>query len=57
MRPEKSEVLQLQADTTKAQTLLGWTPKTSLEEGLLSTLEWFKQPHRLSRYKSHLYHV
>ena len=31
-----------QPDITKAQTLLGWKPKVSLEEGLAKTIEWFK---------------
>jgi dTDP-glucose 4,6-dehydratase len=28
-------------DITKAQTILGWEPKVSLEEGLARTIEWF----------------
>ena len=31
-----------QADITKARTLLGWEPKVGLEEGLASTLSYFK---------------
>ena len=30
------------ADITKAQTLLGWEPTTSLKEGINKTWEWFK---------------
>ncbi|MFQ5814883.1 MAG: UDP-glucuronic acid decarboxylase family protein [Candidatus Hydrothermarchaeaceae archaeon] len=29
-------------DVAKAKKLLGWTPKTSLEEGLGKTIEWFR---------------
>ncbi len=29
-------------DITKANRLLGWMPKTDLEEGLRKTIEWFK---------------
>ncbi|KPL07476.1 NAD-dependent dehydratase, partial [candidate division BRC1 bacterium SM23_51] len=29
-------------DTTKAETLLGWSPRVSLEEGLGRTIEWFR---------------
>jgi dTDP-glucose 4,6-dehydratase len=29
-------------DITLAQTLLGWEPKVSAEEGLLRTIEWFR---------------
>jgi len=39
-RPEKSEVLKLQASYKKAQSLIGWEPKVSLETGLSNTIEW-----------------
>jgi len=29
-------------DTTRARTLLGWEPRVSLEEGLATTIEWFR---------------
>jgi nucleoside-diphosphate-sugar epimerase len=29
------------ADVSKAKTLLNYTPRVSLEDGLLSTIEWF----------------
>lgn len=32
-----------QPDITRAQTLLGWEPKVPLEEGLTSTIEYFRQ--------------
>ena len=31
-----------QPDITKAKNLLGWEPKVSLEEGLLRTIEYFR---------------
>ena len=31
-----------QPDIEKAKTILGWTPKVSLDEGLSRTIEWFK---------------
>jgi dTDP-glucose 4,6-dehydratase len=31
-----------QPDITRARTLLGWEPKVSLEEGLTSTIEYFR---------------
>jgi dTDP-glucose 4,6-dehydratase len=31
-----------QPDITRARTLLGWTPKVSLEQGLTSTIEYFQ---------------
>lgn len=30
-------------DTRKAETILGWEPKTSLREGIRKTIEWYKQ--------------
>ncbi|MEK6933401.1 MAG: NAD-dependent epimerase/dehydratase family protein [Nanoarchaeota archaeon] len=32
----------LALDCTKAKTILGWQPKTSLEEGIRKTIEWYK---------------
>lgn len=42
LRPEKSEVMELHASNIKAQTLMGWTPKVSLDQGLGLTIEWIK---------------
>src|SRR4030043_131620 len=39
-RPEKSEVMQLLADTRLAQKLFGWAPRYSLEDGLKETIGW-----------------
>ena len=49
IRPEKSEVMQLLADTRLARKLFGWAPKYSLEEGLKETMEWYRK--NLSRFK------
>ena len=32
-----------QLDVSRAKHLLGWEAKTSLEEGLKTTIEWYKQ--------------
>ncbi len=32
-----------QPDITRARTLLGWEPKVSLDEGLRSTIAYFRQ--------------
>jgi dTDP-glucose 4,6-dehydratase len=48
-RPEKSEVMQLVADTRLAQKLFGWTPHYSMEDGLKETIEWYRG--NLSRFK------
>ena len=31
------------ADISKAKRLLGWEPKTSIEEGIKRFVEWFQQ--------------
>jgi len=31
-----------QPDITRAKTLLGWEPRVEVEEGLLTTIEWFR---------------
>jgi NAD dependent epimerase/dehydratase len=49
IRPERSEVMQLLADTRMAQTLFGWSPKYGLEEGLKETIDWYIK--NLSRFK------
>jgi dTDP-glucose 4,6-dehydratase len=54
-RPPLSEVERLLADTSKAEKLLGWTPKVGLEEGLRRTIEWFEG--FLGSYKPSLYNV
>lgn len=40
IRPHKSEVQRLWADSTLAQKTFGWRPKVSIEEGLKHTIEW-----------------
>lgn len=42
MRPEKSEVQRLLADSSLAADTLGWTPTVTLEEGLRRTVDWFR---------------
>jgi dTDP-glucose 4,6-dehydratase len=40
VRPARSEVLRLCADTAKARERLGWAPAVSLDEGLVRTIRW-----------------
>jgi dTDP-glucose 4,6-dehydratase len=54
-RPPNSEVERLLADRSKAERLLGWTPKVDLEEGLRRTIEWFER--FLEVYKPSIYNV
>ena len=53
VRPQDSEVERLWCDNTKAKRLLGWEPKTSLDEGLEKTIEWISD--NINLYKPELY--
>lgn len=55
VRPEKSEVMVLQCDYTKATTLFGYTPQYSLEDGLRDTIRAIES--QLHHYKTELYTV
>lgn len=57
IRPEKSEVMRLQGDSSLMRSLTGWKPRYSLREGLRLTVEWFADPSNLSRYKPDIYNV
>lgn len=52
-RPEKSEVDLLVCDSSKAQSLLGWEPKVSLEDGLTRTANYLRD--HLAQYRSQEY--
>jgi dTDP-glucose 4,6-dehydratase len=55
VRPEKSEVLRLQASYKKAEELIGWRPEVSLDEGLRITVKWISA--HLDLYKPDQYTV
>jgi NAD dependent epimerase/dehydratase len=57
LRPEGSEVERLLCDNSHMRTLTGWKPEVNLREGLAKTIEWFRQPENLRRYKADLYNV
>tara|TARA_E500000331_G_scaffold353186_1_gene403347 strand:- start:1854 stop:2837 length:984 start_codon:yes stop_codon:yes gene_type:complete len=42
-RPSDSEVDRLLSDNTKALTILGWQPETSLHQGLQATIQWVQE--------------
>jgi NAD dependent epimerase/dehydratase len=55
IRPGKSEVERLMANTEKAKKILGWAPRVSLKEGLQKVIDWIlKMP---SLYQLNDYHV
>ncbi|MDO8638531.1 MAG: SDR family NAD(P)-dependent oxidoreductase [Candidatus Daviesbacteria bacterium] len=55
IRPRNSEVWQLVCSNEKMKKLIGWTPQTSLEEGLKTTIEWIKE--NLELYKPEVYSI
>ena len=57
LRPDASEVFRLMGDNTKITTLTAWRPSHDLQSGLRDTIDWFKQPDNLARYKAWLYNV
>lgn len=57
IRPEKSEVERLYGSNEKLESLVGWKPNTSLDQGLKETVEWFRDPKNLSKYKSEIYNI
>jgi NAD dependent epimerase/dehydratase len=55
LRPDKSEVERLLASYERAASILGWTPRVTLEDGLAQTIPWMEK--NLSRYRPHAYTV
>jgi NAD dependent epimerase/dehydratase len=59
LRPENSEVERLWAANAKALRLLDWQPAYSglegFRRGLARTVDWFRRPENLARYRAHAY--
>lgn len=57
VRPEKSEVFRLWCDNTKIRALTGFEPRHTIRAGLEKTVEWFRMPANLAKYKVDIYNV
>lgn len=57
LRPTKSEVERLLGSAKKLRELTGWSPETTIEEGLAMTIEWFRDDANRAGYKSDIYNV
>jgi NAD dependent epimerase/dehydratase len=55
LRPAPSEVERLLGSSDKIRKATGWRPQISLEMGLAKTLEWFRNPKNIAKYKSEIY--
>ncbi len=61
VRPQNSEVERLLASTERARERLGWTAQCGglegFRRGLRETINWFREPRNLARYKADIYNV
>lgn len=57
LRPVNSEVERLLGSAGKLEKLTGWRPRTPLAEGLLRTVEWFRDDANRKSYHSGSYQV
>lgn len=55
LRPDTSEVERLLADNSYAKNLLHWEPKITLEDGLVTTIQWIES--HMERYRPGVYVV
>jgi len=56
IRPKNSEVLRLVADAAKLTEHTGWRPAHTRDDGLRRSIDWFRRPENLARYKPAIYH-
>jgi len=49
LRPDKSEVMRLISDNSKARQFLNWQPKVDIREGLSLTIDWIREHLELFR--------
>lgn len=57
LRPDKSEVNRLLGCNKKISSLTSWVPKYNLSQGIAETIDWFKNPINLVKYKAGIYNL
>ena len=57
LRPVKSEVFRLFGSNEKIKEHTDWRPNYTLQKGIAETIEWFKIPENLNKYKADIYNV
>lgn len=57
LRPENSEVFRLWCDNKLINSLTGFSPDFTFEDGLRETVNWFLETENLKKYKADIYNV
>ena len=57
IRPKNSEVFRLLGSNEKIMRNSDWNAKISLDDGLAETINWFRDPVNISKYKSDIYNI
>ena len=57
IRPEKSEVFRLVCDNSLIKEITGFSHTFDLQQGLIATIDWFKEDKNLSKFKPGHYNV
>lgn len=57
LRPSKSEVFRLFGSNKKLKENTDWDISYSFSQGISETIDWFKQPNNLSKYKAEIYNI
>jgi NAD dependent epimerase/dehydratase len=57
LRPTKSEVFRLFGSKEKIERFTSWKQLYSFEKGIEETIEWFRMPENLARYKAGVYNI
>ena len=57
LRPAKSEVDRLLGSNEKIKKLTAWEPNYTFEQGIKKTIDWFRQPENMIKYKTDMYVV